>query len=1512
MDNRYQTYDASIIKPIKEIRFDVLGTDEIRAMSAMAGTHGIEVPELFDKQEPKRGGLIDLRMGGSGNSICATCQFDGKFCDGHSAHIDLAEPVFHPLFLQYVKNILDCICIGCSNLLVSKDTEKFKQILKIKSKRNRFIKIHEMCGKAKFCTRPQQNCGMRVSKIKVEIKKKTADINIYSEIDNTDADDKNALDKKKQKIDLTPDMITEIFDNISDEDCMIMGIDPERSRPSDMIHKVFLVPPTALRPSLRGFFSGGSTMEDSLTHKLADIIKENTRFNKHKEKDTDNSFKYAKVHAHLLQYHVITYYDPSIITIPKADGKSAQFKPLTERFKGKGGRIRGNLMGKRGNFNARTVITSDPTISSNYLGVPVQIAMNVTFPEYVSAYNYDALTKLVRNGSDIYPGANYVFRGNNVSGRAVKPIYLKFRKEKIVLQYGDRVERHLQDGDIVLLNRQPTLHKQSMMGHRIKVIDNKDLLTFRLSPAITKPYNADFDGDEMNIFVPQSIQTKIELEEITDVKKQIITPSKSVTIYGIVQDGLSGSYNLTDEKIRINWRDTMNILSYTTFDDFAKLEKNREYSGAELFSMIVPPKITIKVGKPGESNYVDIEDGKLLGGRISNTMLGAGKKKNILQYIWDEYGADAIRNFIDNIQRLTNNFNLWNGFTVGIGDAQIEPKLKKDIVSYIENIMNKVDIDITNIENNPSYMNTHILDNKLYGDTNVVRDDVSTIVMKNVPKTNGFGVMIWSGAKGSPNNLGQIAGAVGMQAFEGGMMPKMYYDRTLCYFHENDDRAKSRGLCYNSYMDGLTYSEFCFHTKTGRAGLIEQVVKTSETGYAQRKLIKTMEDVMIKYDGTVRIANNEIIQQTYGGNGNDTTKQYEYKIQMIEMNNEQFEKVFKFTSEEMKDISDFNKSDNDKIYTNIKHMRDTVRKNSRKANLNYMTTNNAFLFPVNITRIMTSLLKQNSAKKEKLSPKYIIDSIDRLVNINSTPLVKISYKQQKNPPKVAVDDDAIAKTLFKTAMYDALHPKAVIEKYKLSRENFDEIIREIEKTFKNNIIEAGEMVGIIAAQSLGEAVTQMTLNAFHHSGISSLTHSTVGVPRINELISATKNQKTPQMFIFLNNQNRESREIAHNIGSYIEKTTLGSISSKLDIYYDANPSKGGFMEMDNMTEPFYSKKLTRNSCQASIDNLPWLIRIEIDKEKMLDKEVSLMDIKMKFCMWWNRRHSNNKKKKETINVLKKITSFAMLSNSDNDAQPVIHIRCNVKDLDNEERKSNRGSAKFNRATLEDFADMITKFKLKGVEGIDAVNTIAKERYVDANDGDGMHIGEEYVVYTSGVNLKNIRYIKGVNPYRTYSDDVLGMFNAFGIEFARNRLISEFMKAYENAGNTGINAQHISILADIMCYGGSVISADRHGMKKANVDTLAKASFEKPVDVFVSAAVFGDTDKMQSVSSRLYVGSVFKGGTGYPELVLDVNKIQNSEYVEKDEKDRTDAFIGKTFTDAIMEDEGEADDIFIPE
>ncbi len=494
MDSSTYAYDEEI-RPIEKIEFSIFGNDEVKKISALGkDSIGIDIPDLYDNMEPKRGGLIDTRLGVTDSHIdCATCGLNSTYCVGHFGHIDLAEPVFHMGYIDFVKKILSCICLKCSKLLIYKNENEITEMLKNKSGRARFNEIRNISKNVSYCQKANYGCGTPVSKIKKEIKKTTGAINIVSETNLAGLQLEGMFEgKKKIRRILTPSDCYNILKNISDTDCQILGLDPTKSRPEMMIYKVFPVPPVQVRPSVKADFMASSTMEDDLTHKLADIIKSNIRIRRYKETLSDANAKYSQDHQHLLQFHVATYINNDSLSIPRAEQRGKVTKSLEARLKGKEGRIRGNLMGKRVDFSARTVITPDPTIDINQLGVPIKVAMNLTFPEVVTPHNIKHLEQLVKNGRDVYPGANFVFPISSLSvGKFVLPIDLRYRKGKVELRYGDVVERHLVDGDFVLLNRQPTLHKLSMMGHRIKVIENDNLRTFRLNPSVTSPYNAD-------------------------------------------------------------------------------------------------------------------------------------------------------------------------------------------------------------------------------------------------------------------------------------------------------------------------------------------------------------------------------------------------------------------------------------------------------------------------------------------------------------------------------------------------------------------------------------------------------------------------------------------------------------------------------------------------------------------------------------------------------------------------------------------------------------------------------------------------------------------------------------------------------------------------------------------------------------------------------------------------------------------------------------------------------------
>ena len=499
-----ETYNHTAdIATIEKIEFCVFSNQEVKRYSVINDQYGIVIPEAYENGEPKQGGLIDKRLGVTDQQIfCDTCGLMANDCPGHFGHTELAEEVFHYGYLDITKSVLNCICLHCSKVLLTKDQEEIIDVLGNSHGKNRFAKIKKLTSNVRFCQRPENSCGKPVGKISKEVTK-TGSMQLivtYIVDSKLETDDKTVsnLSKKKKNIEyLPPSKVYSILKNIDNDDCRLMGFDPTKNRPESFIIKNFPIPPVAIRPSVRLEMLSSGPSEDGLTAKLADIVKDNGRLKKQKDKTliTGEESKYNQDYQQLLQYDVATYYDNESI-LPESQQKGSKAsKSLSDRLKGKTGRIRGNLMGKRVDFSARTVITSDPNISLDELGVPIKIAMNITFPEVVTEHNIDKLTKLVRNGRDVYPGANFILPLHSLELGKKSKIDLRYRKRSVKLHNGDIVERHIIDNDPVLFNRQPSLHKMSMMCHRIKVIKDESLNTFRLNVTVTTPYNADFDGD---------------------------------------------------------------------------------------------------------------------------------------------------------------------------------------------------------------------------------------------------------------------------------------------------------------------------------------------------------------------------------------------------------------------------------------------------------------------------------------------------------------------------------------------------------------------------------------------------------------------------------------------------------------------------------------------------------------------------------------------------------------------------------------------------------------------------------------------------------------------------------------------------------------------------------------------------------------------------------------------------------------------------------------------------------
>lgn len=973
----------------------------------------------------------------------------------------------------------------------------------------------------------------------------------------------------------------------------------------------------------------------------------------------------------------------------------------------------------------------------------------------------------------------------------------------------------------------------------------------------------------MNITVPQDIQTKTELEELADVKNILISARTSNPIMGLKQDGILGAYNMTKQSTEIDWRNVMNMLVNLKLPKDDIVQKGKTYTGHELFSYIIPERVN--KSNFGQANEILIKSGKLISGYLKKASLGEEKPNNLIQLILDEYGVNEAKDFFDNAQKLINKFNMFYGFSVGFTDTTVTKEMVKQINDIRDKEILKANVCITETENNPNIIDPEIFENTVFANLGSVMNDVSSLIMKNMTDNNSINVMAVAGSKGNPTNTGQMIGLLGQPVLEGKRMPKNIGKRGLPYFFRNDDTAAGRGFIGNSFQTGLEYPEFVFHNMSAREGLIDTAIKTADTGYTQRKLIKSLEDVQICYDCTLRTATGSIIQFIYGDSGTDTTKQYNYLIDLLQMNDSELDKKYKFTDDELRSIGKFTKTANEKYINELRKFRDDIRKALFKTKIDNKTFNSYinFMLPVNLTRIIDKVKNMKGVDNDILTPEYVLNKIEYILMHNNTNLTCISKKTDINA-SIKINDEMTAKTALRLALHNALAPKRCIIEYKLTKDVFDFAVNEIIKGYRRNIAEPGEMVGIIGVQALMPPLTQLTLNTFHQSGIGSKGHSTLGVPRLKELLSLTRALKTPHMIIYLDKNNQKNKETANRIAAHIKQTNIIHIRNRIDVYYDPIPTDtGSFSESDKIGKPFYVHNTTGNSCQTNIDDLPWLIRIEFDREKMLQKDVTLLDVKSKFCNMWESRFQDLKKvSREERLVLEKITRCGIVSNNDNDDMPVIHIRFDM--------------INFTIETITDFIDLIVdNLKMKGLDSIKDVYDPGEEAYIDIDNPDHeIKNTKEYVIFTAGINMYDIRYIDGIDISRTICNDVMQVYDIFGIEAARIALLREITTMLERAG-TYVNYHHLSVIVDLMTRDGFMISIDRHGVGRTDAAPLGKVSFEKPVEQLLIAAVFNEVDPLRGVSGRIMTGNVIRGGTGMCGLMLDTEMIEKSEYIEDD-------------------------------
>jgi DNA-directed RNA polymerase beta' subunit len=805
------------------IQFSVLSPEEIRKCSVAE----ITSRDTYSNNIPVIGGMFDPRLGVLEPGLkCPTDGLDYIKTPGYFGHIELAKPVFYYQYLPSIMKILKCVCIKCSKLLISKEANK--ECVNMKPD-ERWSHVHHLATKVKRCgDDTQDGCGCLVPK---KIKKENL-ATLYAEWDG-EADEGATGDSGKEKLNMkmTPEVVLKIFKRISDEDVAFMGFSPKFSRPDWFICQVLAIPPPAVRPSIK--MDGNQRSEDDISHTIVNIIKANKTLLEKMNEPSVNSTIIDDWQS-LLQYYIATQVDNNIPSCaPVAQRSGRPLKSIKERLNGKMGRVRGNLMGKRVDFSARSVITPDPNLSIRELGVPKKIAMNITKPVVVNNRNRDFLQQLVRNGPDVYPGANILEKktGGDISLRYMD-------RSTIVLENGDVVHRHMMDGDGILFNRQPTLHRMSMMCHIVRVMQQGD--TFRMNIGDTKPYNADFDGDEMNLHMPQDDEAEAELKGLAAVPYQIISPAKNNSIIGIFQDSLLGVYQFTRGGLPgFDARMAMNLLmGYKNVNPALFSDPKKKITNFQILSQILPPlSMKYKTKQFGGSddyatsnNVLEIQDGEILRGHIDSGVL-ASSTSGMIQRICNDFGNFASASFIDDLQNIITEYMKTSAYSVGISDLISDKKTSEKIVDSIKTKKLEVKTIIDNIhigtfENKSGRTNEEEFELQVTNILNKANGEAGDIGLKSLSKTNRFITMVNAGSKGSKVNIAQMICLVGQQTIDGKRVPYGFDSRTLPHYSKYDDSPGARGFVENSFIAGLTPSEVFFHAMGGRVGLIDTAVKS--------------------------------------------------------------------------------------------------------------------------------------------------------------------------------------------------------------------------------------------------------------------------------------------------------------------------------------------------------------------------------------------------------------------------------------------------------------------------------------------------------------------------------------------------------------------------------------------------------------------------------------------------------------------------------------------------------------
>ena len=1402
---------------IFSLSFYVLGDDENELDSYVNVIH----KDVMKGDLPLNEGIYDPHMGTTDHSWqCATCHCTKSICPGHFGHVELRYPVKNPIFRDELLKWLKILCHRCSNVLtrtVSTAANKFTDYMRIVKQ----LGECEYCGERCYKITRDKTKPMIFWKI---IEEKTKNETVREEIFNHE--------------------IEQILHAVTPDTLARLDI-PLRSHVRNFVLRKIRVAPNTIRPDLKR--SGGLRISNSeLTTTLKHIVEINNTLPLvvPPRPQIDETTKVAYQTLDLFYYSMIKSSSAGELKVNVAANKPAS--SLTDRWVKKQGRIRRNLMGKRCSNMIRSVITGDPNLAIDQIGIPKSHAQNIEIPETVQPWNIERLTIYFSNRNNRYPGCRHLMKKNDGGLYRIDPISADYQ-----LQVGDVVYRDIIDGDVVCFNRQPSLIFNSLAGFRVKVVEGD---TIQLNPMACKGFNADFDGDTCNAIVCQNIQARLEMSKISGYDKWFMSQQTRAPVTGSFLDSLIGLVELTKNGTVFDKWHAMSAFADVHDEDFIPEFRKKEYDGRDLVSMLLPainirqtPAIYKKdYAKIGCLKYdpedirVEIQRGKLLSGILDKATVGQGQAGGIYHVIANDYSHAKALAVCHNLSQLTDRFLLYRGFTTGVKDINISYEALQKVKSNAEKMIldARAITDKLNKQKLIAPLGMSLAD--FYEQEQVktlsAGDDFIIPVFADIDLwNNSMAKMIMAGSKGNLPNFTSINAAIGTQTIGGKRFTAQCgWGRTSPYFTRYDMEPESKGHVSMSFREGVTSEVFPFMASEGRHGAISNALTTSVTGAQNRISIKNLESILID-NMRKSVKGQNIVQPLYGECGVNPAKMEHVEMLTLFISDAEFEQRFKGSNaDEFKQLS-----------ADRAEMRE-IEAHLEMSNPSEYISNKSKYLPINVARILDNIMYDyrevigsNDSKKSNTKNMLDHELVHKTVSdlCADLPYIFMNDFQRAVQRRVPAHLNA-AVHLLRMAIRSYMCYNQLIAR-KFTNAMLPIIVQAFELAMKKALIAPGMCAGIIAAQCISEPMTQFILNSKHRVGGQGGT-ATNKIVRIQEILGAkdTPNMGSPTMLIMVKPEFQYDAVKVQEIANHIEMMVFERFVSSTEIFFE---------EFGRPTHPRFAheteiiKMINKGNYGQTIPNdlAHWCIRFSVNKEELVVKSIKLETIVMA--------------------IRKRIPALFIVYTPENYDE--IFIRCYLRS--NMIRSNSRDY--YNDVVYEHMM-AIKKVILRGIKGIISTGVVeVLHNSVIQHTGALTSEKKMYAIATVGTNLNAVLKNPYIDPYRTQSDSLHEIARVFGIAAARNKIVNELLnvlgKAYDNF-------VPYTIFADEMVFTGSVTSIQNTGLqKRENANVTLRLSFQKPVQVIQSAAIKGLTDKISGISGSLIIGTTPNVGTMYNSLVV---------------------------------------------